>query len=126
MLEANVDALLAVHRHVANRADFEWYLENEWADQRYDVLYIAAHGDMGGIFDETGKHMSLRWLGSRLAGACKGRIVFLAGCGTLDVSDRTLHTFADTTSVSAIAGYEESVDWLQAVQMDLVVLAALA
>lgn len=42
LLEHNVPDLLAVHRHVANRSDFEWYVEHEWAvDQRYDTARTA-------------------------------------------------------------------------------------
>lgn len=102
-------------------------MQEDWAvDQRYDVLYIAAHGDAGGLVDESGTYMSMRWLASRLADTCVGRVVFLAGCGTLDVSDRKLASFASTTRATAVAGYGRAVDWLESAQMDLITLAALA
>jgi hypothetical protein len=127
ILEHNVDDLMAVHRHVANRSDFDWYMQHDWAvDQRYDVLYVAAHGARGGLKDESEAYMSMHWIGKRLAGSCEGRVVFLAGCGTLDVSDKRLREFADGTRATAVVGYGKDVDWLESAQMDLIVLAALA
>jgi hypothetical protein len=125
LLEQNVDDVLAVHRHVATRAEFEHYLAREWTDTRYDLLYIAAHGDGGGLFDERGTFMSMRWLGNRLTGS-EGRVLFLAGCGTFAVSDARLDSFVKLTGAAAVAGYAAPVDWLEAAQMDLIVLSAFA
>jgi len=83
VLEANVSGLWAVHRHVANKDDFEFYMMNDWvSDPRYDVLYIASHGKAGAVMDENNEYMSTRWLGNRLADSCPGRVVYLSGCGT--------------------------------------------
>jgi hypothetical protein len=126
VLKENIPDLWTVHRHVANRSDFKWYMENDWRDQRYDVLYVASHGDAGGIMDENTDKMSTQWLGNRLADSCAGRVVYLSGCGTLDVSDHVLARFTDATRATAVAGYSENVDWLESAQMDLIALGALA
>lgn len=70
--------------------------------------------------------MSVRWFSRRLPRTCAGRVVFLAGCGTLDVSDGHLESFATSSEATAVAGYGQSVDRLESAQMDLIVLGALA
>lgn len=127
LLEHNMPGVLAVHRHVAGRTDFERYMEQDWAcDQRYDVLYVAAHGSGGGLFDERGTHMPMSWLRGRLKNSARGRVIFLAGCGTMDVTDRQLQSFTEATGAIAFVGYGRPVEWLEAAQMDLIVLGALA
>lgn len=127
VLEANVSGLWAVHRHVANKDDFEFYMMNDWvSDPRYDVLYIASHGKAGAVMDENNEYMSTRWLGNRLADSCPGRVVYLSGCGTLDLSDQVLASFVEATRATAVAGYAGDVDWLESAQMDLIALGALA
>jgi hypothetical protein len=126
VLETNSDISI-VHRHVADRPDFEWYMENYWGrDPRYDVLYIASHGGAGGIMDENENKMSTKWLGNRLADSCSGRVVYLSSCSTLDLSNPQLAHFVEVTRASAVAGYAKDVDWLEGAQMDLIALGALA
>lgn len=126
VLEQNVPGLIADHRHVADRRDVQSYLEDLWPNERYDLLYVAAHGAPGAIADEYGVLMEFDWLARRLEGSCAGRVVFLAGCNTVKVSDRRAANFLAKTSATALVGYTREVDWLESAQMDLIVLATLA
>lgn len=125
LLEHNVSSLAADHRHVPDRRNIQAYLEGLWPHERYDVLYLASHGDTGAIVDEYGTVITLEWLARRLKGSCKDRVVFLSGCDTVNVSQRVASSFLATTGAAALVGYRRSVDWLRAAQMDLVVLGAL-
>lgn len=126
LLEDNVEDLLADHRHVVDRRDLSAYIEGAWRWDRYDVLYIAAHGSEGRIWDEDDNPISVRWLASELAGMCRGRVVFLAGCSTANLGEKARGAFLDETGAAALVGYEKDVDWLEAAQMDLLTLASLA
>jgi len=126
VLETNSNVSV-VHRHVAERDDFEWYIENYWvADPRYDVLYVASHGKGGSISDENDAKMSYQWLRNRIATKGGGRVVYLSGCETLQVSEQVLTRFTEATRAAAVAGYTKNVDWLESAAMDLIALGALA
>lgn len=126
LLEDNSEGLLADHRHVADRGDFEAYLTGAWPWDRYDLLYIAAHGDSGAIADEDGTIITLRWLAARIKNKCRGRVVYLSGCRTADISDAAANRFLAETKAAALVGYTKDVDWLRGAQMDLLLLGAFA
>jgi hypothetical protein len=126
LVEENVDGVAADHRHVPDRPNLRQYLESTWKDPRYDLLYLAAHGRAGKIIDENDDEITLGWIGARLEGSTRGRVVFLAGCQTAAISRRVATSFLERTGASALLGYERNVDWMESAQMDLVVLATLA
>lgn len=125
-LESNVGGLLADHRHTPDRRDFAGYIEGAWPWDRYDVLYIAAHGSAGAVIDEDGQSITLRWLSSRMSNRCGDRVVILSGCRTADITPAAANRFLGETKAAALVGYTKDVDWVQAAQMDLLVLSALA
>lgn len=127
LLEANVDDLVAEHRHWAHKSDLQYYLSEHWnRDERYDVLYIASHGLNGSLFDEADARITMTWLANELAGTCEGRVVYLGGCETFKVTDAALKSFMKKTRAAAVVGYSRAVDWLESSQMELIVLSALA
>lgn len=126
LLETNVPGLQADHRHIGTRSDLAAILEGGWRWDRYDVLYLAVHGEAGAVFDEYNEKITLEWLGKRMGGRCAGRVIFLASCSTVDVSAARAKRFLDSTGAAALVGYTTPVEWLAAAEMDLLVLGALA
>ncbi|MGI9021547.1 MAG: DUF6642 family protein [Solirubrobacterales bacterium] len=126
LLEDNEPAVAADHAHVATKEDIRAYLQGAWPVDSYDVLYVATHGNTGGIVDEDEFEISLGRLAGMLEGRCAGRVVFLAGCSTLDVPERRVKAFLERTKAAALVGYTKDVDWLEGAQMDLIVLGALS
>jgi hypothetical protein len=119
-----------IHRFVVTTAELGIYLDR-WVQRRYDdhpILYLTCHGVPGTLFfrfSGRGSGVPLDWLEERLEGRCKGRIVCVSSCGTLDVGARRLRRFVDATGALALCGYRGDVDWVHSAALDLVLLAAL-
>ena len=61
----------------------------------------------------------------RLDGGCRGRVVHLGSCGTVDVHGRELKKFLGRTGALAVCGFREDVDWLESAAFDMLVLGRL-
>jgi len=126
LLEENEPAFIADHAHTATRGEIRAYLANAWPVPSYDVLYVASHGLEGGIVDEDDSRVTLSHLAGMLERTCAGRVIFFAGCSTLNVRESVVKTFLKRTKAAAVVGYSKDVDWLEGAQMDLIVLGALS
>jgi hypothetical protein len=122
-------AIRSIRRDVATPGELEYYLDR-WRLKKYDdypILYLGFHGDPGTVFMRAGKKepVELEWLGERLEGACKGRIVHFGSCGTMAVHGNRLNRFMEQTKALAVCGYRVDVDWIQSAAFELVLLSAL-
>ena len=118
-----------IHRPVATRGELEHYLR-VWGQARhakYPVLYLAFHGSPGvlhvGDRRRSESQISLDELAGLLAGKCKNRVVHCGSCSTVRVDRRHLKRFLSVTGASAICGYTESVDWLEASAFEVQLLS---
>ena len=122
-----------VHRSAVTKEEFSFYI-GEWlslSHQEYPILYLGYHGQMGsidlggkGYVDET--ELGFHDIGARLSdGACKNRVVHFASCSTLDVDDADVALFLNKTGSSAVSGYAEEVDWVEAATFDMLYLTQL-
>jgi hypothetical protein len=120
-----------IHRNAATPEALQYYLR-KWCQRGYSaypILYLAFHGSPGEFqlgFGRGGpKPVSLDWLEDELAGRCKGRIIFISSCSTLEVNGNRLNSFLKRTKALAVCGYRGVVDWLQSAVFDALVLGAL-
>jgi hypothetical protein len=113
---------------VATQGELEHYLK-AWRLKKYNtypILYLGFHGDPGVLFMKAGRRdpVDLAWLGERLEGACKGRIVHFGSCGTLGVHGNRLNRFLAQTGALAVTGFRTDVDWIQSAAFELILLSA--
>lgn len=92
---------------------------------RYGVLYIAAHGEPGGIAVGT-ERLSLDDIAYQLEGKCAGRVVVFASCATMGATRRQLQAFLVSTDASAVMGYRADVAWMPATAFELMLLDTLS
>lgn len=122
-------AIRSIRRDVATPGELEHYLK-KWRLKKYDaypILYLGFHGDPGTLFMRAGKKepVELEWVGERLEGRCRGRIIHFGSCGTLAVHGKRLNRFLEQTGALAVCGYRADVDWIQSAAFELILLSTL-
>ena len=117
------------HYDVGTREEFDFYLK-KWRGTTFNdfpILYLSFHGAPGELHVGEGrdKSLSLEDLAERLDGGCRGRVVHLGSCGTVDVHGRELKKFLSRTGALAVCGFRENVNWLESTAFDMLVLGRL-
>ena len=117
------------HHDVGTREEFRFYLK-KWTGRQFDnypILYLAFHGEPGGIAVGEGRNntLTLDHLAERLEGVCKGRVIHFGSCSTLDLDGRKLSSFLRRTGACAVFGFRTEVNWLLSAAFDLLVLGYL-
>lgn len=120
-----------IHRNVATLGEFEHYVDR-WAQIKhadYPVLYLAFHGVPGAVHlgakATDCSRVDLDWFEERLAGRCKGRIIYFGSCLTMNVGAKRLREFLERTGALAACGYREEVYWMRSTAFELLFLAEL-
>jgi hypothetical protein len=115
-----------IHRDVATREEFAYYLD-KWLAKRYEsfgVGYMAFHGASGLI--ELGRDvLTLDEIAEMVRGRGGGRTVYFGACETLSAPDEELKRFCAETGFKALVGYTKYVDWLEAAAFDFILLPQL-
>ena len=117
------------HHDVGTHDEFRFYLQ-KWIGRQFDgypILYLAFHGERGGIVVGEGRNSTLKLdhLAEELEGACNGRVIHFGSCSTLDVHGHELNTFLRQTGACGVFGFRTGVDWLLSAAFDLVLLGHL-
>ena len=117
-----------VHRTAMTKDEFTFHVV-EWLTldpRRFPILYLGYHGEHGaiqlgggGFMDEN--ELEFHEVAERLvvAGRCANRVVHFASCSTLDIDQGATELFLDQTGASAVSGYAEPVDWVEAATFDM-------
>ncbi|MGP9736084.1 DUF6642 family protein [Brachybacterium sp. AOP42-C2-15] len=126
----HLDVAQWIHRDVATRAEFGYYLD-KWVSEDYadfGVLWLAMHGGSAVVSMSGDAHgdIELDELEEMLKGACAGRVIYFASCSTLKEDPKRLQQFAKRTGARAVIGYRKDVDWAQAASFELLLLQELA
>lgn len=116
-----------VHRDVATREEFDYYVKSltRAAASTYPVLFLAGHGSSGTWYLNRDDGFSIEELGDRLEGRMTGRVVHFGSCGVARAKATRLQAFAEQTGARAVTGYTRKVDWLSSAAFELVLLAEL-
>ena len=117
------------HHDVGTIEEFRFYLR-KWTGRQFDdypILYLAFHGEPGGIAVGEGRNKTVKldYLAELLEGACRGRVIHFGSCSTLDVHGHELNSFLRRTGACAVFGFRTDLDWLPSAAFDLLVLGYL-
>ena len=123
-----------IHRQIGTPGELRYYVE-KWLKKgtgnyhHYWVGHFALHGSPGKIWPGAGEGkvgVSFSKLQGWINGGAKGRVIFFDSCSTIDISDKKIQTFLDSTKARAVVGFTKEVDWLESAAFELLVLDALA
>ncbi|WP_433610911.1 DUF6642 family protein [Prescottella agglutinans] len=121
------DMISLVHRDVATRRELE-YLLDKWLrmrSKRYNLLCLAFHGSAQTLHLGA-EDITLDEIADLLKGKCDGKTIYLGSCSTLSASDDTLREFCRKTRAKAIVGYTRTVEWVESVAFELILVSELA
>lgn len=121
------DIITLVHRDVATRGELAYLLDKglRIPGGRYNLVYLAFHGSAQTLH-LGGDHLTLGDLAEMLHGKCAGKTIYLGSCSTLSVPDDVLRDFCRKTNARAIVGYTRTVEWVESVAFELILLSELA
>lgn len=120
------DEIDYAHRDVATVHEFEHYLGiwGRYPQRQFEFGYFAFHGSKRkALFLDQGA-LSLHELGRlmRKTRAGEGKIIHIASCYGLLVSEDELEGFLEATGAGVVCGYTEYVDTLRAAAFEILLL----
>ena len=119
-----------IHRFVGTDAELRRYL-TKWVLKRYatfPILYLACHGVSGSFLFSSSRRahaVTLDEIEECLEDKCRGRVICLGACDSLDAEGRRIERFLEKTRALAVCGYKGSVDWMKSTAFELMLLAEL-
>jgi hypothetical protein len=127
MLEGAGECGPVIHRDVATREEFEYYLR-EWLKakyrDKYPIAYLAFHGFEGGIgFGDV--DLSLGDLAGLMGSKATQRIIYFGSCSTMAAPEPELRGFCRSTGAKAIVGFTKTVGWRESAAFDVLLLPRL-
>ncbi len=127
MLEGAGECGPVIHRDVATRGEFEYYLR-EWLKAkyraRYPLAYLAFHGSKGEIYVGA-DGMRLDDLAGLMGGKAAQRIIYFGSCSTMAAPEAQLRGFCAATGAKAIVGYAKRVQWRESAAFDVLLIPRL-
>lgn len=143
LLETNEAIGSYFHQRVDTAPELHHYLRRFAGLESYQVLYLAMHGNRGGVHVGS-KRVSLEALISWSEGIDRppeldgrgrpagdwaldlsGKAVYLGSCSTLRVTPERMSRFREETGASLVCGYRRDVDWFDAAGFEVILLTAL-
>jgi hypothetical protein len=117
-----------IYHDSATKSELEFYLDkwkNKTINEKYPILYLAFHGEKGGIYLSQKDKYSLDDLSAFLENKCTGKVIYFGSCSTLNLDKRIIKKFLEKTGAIAAIGYKIDIDWIQSTACDLFVFEAL-
>jgi hypothetical protein len=87
----------------------------------FGLLYLALHGNHGGIELLDGSHLSLEELGGLMSDRFETWGVHLGTCRSVG-DEPAVREMLDLTGAAVVTGYTRNVDWIDSAVMDLLLL----
>jgi hypothetical protein len=117
------DDIPYIYGNCATPEEFAFYISKcvQKKYQDYPILYLAFHGEKGSIHISKDRY-DLEDVGDRLADKCKGKVIIVGSCNTLNIDKRHLKRFLKKTGAFAVCGYKTTVDWMQSTAFELLLL----
>jgi len=115
-----------IYRDCATPEEFAFYVK-KWVQKKYKgypILYLAFHGENGRICISKGGY-DLDEVSELLSKKCKGTVIVIGSCNTLNIDKRHLNRFLGTTGALAVCGYKTEVDFLPSTAFELLLLDTL-
>ena len=119
-----------IHRQIGTPGELRYYVdkwltEGEKNYRDYTVGYFRFHGNPGLIYPNADDGVTLSELEEWIDGRAEGRVIVFHSCSTLKITEQRITEFLDHTKASAVVGYAEDVDSLEAISFELLALWAL-
>lgn len=129
MLEGAGECGPVIHRDVATREEFEYYLR-EWLKAKYRVkyplAYLAFHGSEGTISVGDGDAgLRLDELAGLMGAKATQRIIYFGSCSTMAAPEAELRGFCKSTGAKAIVGFTKTVQWRESAAFDVLLIPRL-
>lgn len=121
-----INGIPYIHRDCATLEEFEFYV-SKWVQKKYKgypILYLAFHGENGRICISKNGY-DLDDVSELLSGKCKGTIIVIGSCNTLNMDKRHWNRFLRNTGALAVCGYKTVVDWIPSTAFELLLLDTL-
>lgn len=86
------------------------------------IIYLASHGRSNSFAFGNGNtdELSLGELGEFLKNKLEDKVIHVSSCSFLDLDDEdAVNKFVNVTRATFISGYTKSVDWMEALCLDL-------
>jgi hypothetical protein len=119
---AGEPSIPSIRRDIGTIPELEHYLR-KWCLKRYKnypILYLAFHGSPGTLYlDNSKTTVDLDWLEERLEGACKGKVIHLGSCQTMNVHGSRLNKFLVRTGALAVCCYKIDVEWMYSAAFEI-------
>lgn len=119
ILQANSSSETYFHKCNTN-GEFEYHMDRIARLPSFAILYLAFHGTSGRIqtYDDA-LDITLEDLANIMGDRFRGRIVHFGSCSTLNVDEDRIRAFLEATGVSAVTGFDSTVDWVESSAFDL-------
>ncbi len=121
----NIQDLKLAHLSCNTEPEFAYNLKMLGKRKHYGILYLAFHGSPGEIYLADDTSISLEVLSDYMGERFQKRIIHFGSCRTVDVSEKRLRSFVETTQVTLVLGYSKDVDWIESSAMDLLIFQSL-
>jgi len=115
-----------IHRQCATEENLKYYLE-EYSEDRYKnytILFLAFHG-LPGLLQVGKTEIYLEKIADICENKLKGKIVYFGSCLTLNIDKRRIKKFLEKTKAIAVFGYKDSIDFVPASVLDILVIETL-
>ncbi len=113
-----------IHREYATREELEFYV-SKWTQKRYQaypILYLASHGERGGI-ELGGEFYPMHDLADLLPSKCSNRVIMFSSCTTLKLPKEELRRLLARTGALLVCGYRVDVDWMRSTAFELLLFS---
>jgi hypothetical protein len=112
-----------IHKNCGTKENLVYYL-SQWKQRKYknyNIAYFAFHGHPEQIQIGT-EYLGLEELAQIMNGSCVDKIVHFGSCNTLDMDDRKIRKFLDTTHALCVCGFRGDIDFLESSVFDMLLL----
>lgn len=125
-LLADYHEIPTVHRVAISVEQFKDRLR-EWsgADMSFAILYLWYHGSKGSISPSGDDEVTLKDMGTILAGCCSNCLIHFGSCATLSLDPVEVDKFLKRTGAVAVSGYSQDVGWIEPIALELLYLDCL-
>ncbi|MDQ4142599.1 MAG: hypothetical protein M3198_02470 [Actinomycetota bacterium] len=120
------DYIKFIYRDVGTFEELKHYLR-KWTQKTYSsyrLAYLGFHGTPGKI--HIGRQsITFDQLGQVLENRCANRILYFASCLVLRAPSEEVAAFRSRTKAKAVVGYGKTVDWLEGLAFEALLIDAL-
>jgi hypothetical protein len=112
-----------IHKNCGTKENLIYYL-SMWKQRRYkdySICYLAFHG-FPDVIEIGTEHLALPELAEILNGSCVNKIIHFGSCNTLDIEEKKIRQFLETTQALCVCGFKTDIDFLESSVFDMLLM----